>query len=295
MISTKRLGAVMFFGLLLAGMLRADDSSSGRKSRFEGFSVGYEARHDRLRFEFHNPVTSGGLQLIPHYFVQTYTADNQWGVLRGKYSLLNISWETEFGVTPQRTNYGDDYDTSYELSGDVSVAGTFGNVSMRSYRFLQRGGLAKVKGVLLSFAYEYQLERARFQFGNSFELHSNPPSSIYEKLPIQETTKSRFHRFEAGGRREWSLSPHWRFSADVSVSPTTLAFLTVILPAKYPGEELVFLSKAIGFSSRLALRSDAGRFPVEVYAAYGRDWSYTRGELRREFFCVGASIGTPGK
>jgi hypothetical protein len=292
MISTRRLSTGILFALLLLAPLHAADKNARRKFRFEGISFGYEARHDRLRFEFHNPVASSGSALIPHRFVQTYTTDNQWGTLRGRYLVLGIPWETEFGATPSRTNYGDDYDTTFDPSGDVSVAGTFGNVSMRSYRFLQRAALSKAKGIVFSAAYDYHLDRSQFQFGNSFETHTQPPSSVYEKLPIQETTRSRFHRIELGGRRDWNLSPRCRLIAEANLAPVTLAYLSVILPAKYPGEELVFLAKAFGVSSRLALLWVTGSFPIELYADYGRDWNYgSSNEVRREFFALGLRLG----
>jgi hypothetical protein len=292
MISTGRSAAGIFSVLFLLAPLHAADNNAKRKFRFDEISLGYEARHDRLRFEFHNPVTSSGSALIPHYFVQTYTTDNQWATLRGRYLLLGIPWETEFGATPSRTNYGDDYDTTFDPSGDVTVAGTFGNVSMRSYRFSQRARLSKAKGIVFSAGYDYRLDRSEFQFGNSFETHTRPPSSIYEKLPIQETTRSRFHRIELGGQREWRLLPHSRLVAEVNLTPVTLAYLSVILPAKYPGEELVFLAKAFGFSSRLALVFDTRSFPIELYADYGRDRSYgTSNDVRREFFALGLRLG----
>jgi hypothetical protein len=292
MISTRRSSAGILLVLLLLAPLQAADSNARCKFRFEGVSFGYEARHDRLRFEFHNPVTSGGSGLIPHRFVQTYTTDNHWATLRTRYLLFSIPWETEFGATPSRTNYGDDYDTTFDPGGDVTVAGTFGNVSMRSFRFLQRAALSKAKGIVFSAAYEYRLDRSRFQFGNSFETHTLPPSSIFEKLPIQETTKSRFHRIELGVHRDWSLSRRCRLTAEANLAPATLAYLSVILPAKYPGEELVFLAKAFGVSSHLALLFVTRSFPIELYGDYGRDWNYGfSNEVRREFFALGLRLG----
>ena len=49
--------AVCFLLFFLAP-LRAAGNNAGRRFRFDGITLGYEARRDRLRFEFHNPVTS---------------------------------------------------------------------------------------------------------------------------------------------------------------------------------------------------------------------------------------------
>src|SRR5687767_11874948 len=96
-----------------------------------GLALGYGARHDRHRYEFHNPCRFDTVELVPHSFVQTYTADNQWATLRGCYRALGQLWETGFGVTPQRTTYGDDYDTFLQPDGNIIVSGTRGKVSMR--------------------------------------------------------------------------------------------------------------------------------------------------------------------
>jgi len=292
MISTMRSATGVLVTLLFLALLHAQDSSGSAKFRFDAISFGYEARHDRLRYEFHNPVTNGSGTLIPHQFVQAYTTDNQWGTVRARYHLLRIPWKTEVGVTPSRTNYGDDYDTTYEPSGNVTVAGTFGNVSMRSWRFLQRAGIFKAKGTVITAAYEYRLDRSNFQFGNSFETHTKPPSSIYEKLPVPETTRSSFHRIEFGADRVWRLSPQNRLVTGVNVAPVTLACLNVVLPVKYPGEELLFIAKALGISIRVAAVFLAESHPIELYADYGRDWSYSsKDDVRREAFAVGLRLG----
>ncbi len=289
MILKCRFRMALALALSLTPVLHAGDSAG--RFGLDGISFGYEARHDRLRFEFHNPVSGGGSTLIPHRFVQTYTTDNHWGVVKGSYFLFGIPMKSEFGFTPQRTSYGDDYDTTFEPDGDVTVGGTFGNVSMRSYRFAQSAQVAKAGGVAISAVYAYRLDRARFQFGNSFETHTNPPSSVYETLPIDETTKSRFHRIGVVGRREWKLSSHWRLATEADLSPATLAWLTVILPAKYPGEELVFLAKAVEISSGLCFLHASPRFPIEIYAGYGRDWAYDAARsVRREFLALGLRL-----
>src|SRR5688572_21994868 len=77
--------------------VHAQDSNDFRP----GLSLGYEARHDRYRYEFHNPSRFNTVELVPHSFVQTYTADNQWATLRGRYRALGQLWQTGFGVTPQ--------------------------------------------------------------------------------------------------------------------------------------------------------------------------------------------------
>jgi hypothetical protein len=252
---------------------------------------GYEARHDRFRFNFHNPSSFNTTALVPHEFVQTYTADNHWGVVKASYLLLRIPWASELGMTPQRTNYGDDYDTFYQPSGDVVISGTTGNVSTRGIRFTQRGWLWQLKGFSLGAGYQYLRYQARFQFGNSFEIHTQPPSAILEKLPIQETTRSRMHDFDVAARRDWSLPHRGSFSAEVRYSPVVSAFLTTILPAKYPGEEINFFAASTGLSARLALRYLIRAASLEFFVDYSRSWSYSQSQFRRETLAFGVQVG----
>jgi hypothetical protein len=83
----------------------------------------------------------------------------------------------------------------------VVVSGTTGNVSTKGIRFTQRGWLWQLKGFSLGAGYQYLRHQARFQFGNSFEIHTQPPLAILEKLPIQETTRSRTHEFDVAASR----------------------------------------------------------------------------------------------
>jgi len=291
MTARARLVVGIWVVLLSMQPLSGETGKAGKGFKLVEIKVGYEARHDRFRFNFHNPSSFNTAAPVPHQFVQTYTADNHWGIVKANYLLLRIPWESEFGMTPQRTNYGDDYDTFYQPDGDVVVSGTTGNVSMREFSFAQRAWLGQLKGFSLGTGYQYLRVRSRFQFGNSFETHTKPPSGIFEKLPIQETTRSRVHEFYAAARREWHLTPRSFFSAELRYAPVAAAFLTTILPAKYPGEEINFLAKSTGLCARLALRVLTHSLPLEFFADYGRYWSYRQSEFRREAFALGMQVG----
>ena len=288
----RKIGRWFFALLALAAAAPALAQAQDPNSFRPGFSLGYEARHDRFRYQFDNPSRFNTIDLVPHNFVQTYTADNQWATLRGRYRALGQTWETGFGVTPQRTTYGDDYDTFFQPDGNVIVSGTRGKVSMRSYEISQRLVLGEWKGVSPSVGYRYRRDRAKFQFGTSFEIQSKPPSVIIENLPINETTISQVHDILIGFHKGWAISREWSLVAEFDLSPTALARLTTILPEKYPGQKIVFLDKGLGVSSRLALVWNKERFPLEIYFDYGRNWSYeSSGELRRESSALGIRIG----
>jgi len=154
----------------------AEGGSGVRRFQLTAISFGYEVRHERLLFNFHNPSSFSTATLVPHEFVQTYTVDNQWGIIRGRYSLLGLDMESEAGITPQKTNHASDVDTFYQPDGNVVASGTTGNASMRSYMFSQRAWLLDVKGTRIGGGYKYQRNRSDFQFGYSFETQTKPPS-----------------------------------------------------------------------------------------------------------------------
>ena len=223
-----------------------------------------------------------GKELAPHEFVQTYTVDNQWGLIRGRYSLLGIDMESEAGITPQKTNHASDVDTFFQPDGNVVSSGTTGNASMLSYKFSQRAWLLDVKGTRIGGGYKYQRNRSDFQFGYSFETQTKPPSQIVERLPIPETTSARIHEFDVGFQHRWNLSHAVRFTGEVYVSPAAVRFLSTLLPVKYPGQDIVSSSVSYGVAPRIAVASQAGKVPLEISAHYGRYFTYGQSGFWRE-------------
>ena len=280
------LSTTLFFQLLMGQTGRSD-----KKFVLKEIGLGYEVRHDRFRFNFHNPSSFNTAALVPHEFVQTYTADNQWGIVKASYDLLKLPLLSEFGWTPQKTNYGDDYDTFYQPSGDVVISGTTGNVSSRGIRFAEHAGLWRSGRISLEAGYQYLRYQARFQFGNSFEIHTLPPSAILEELPIQETTQSRLHEFDVSARHDWPLPNRGKLSAELRYSPVIAVFLTTTLPAKYPGEDIVSFAPSTGLRGRLALHYVIHAAFLEFFGEYAREWSYSKSQFRRETFAFGVQIG----
>ena len=60
-------------------------------------------------------------------------------------SEIHVFFQSEFAVTRRRVTRGDDYDTFFQPTGDVVVAGTTGDVAMRSWRARQTIGLVPVQ------------------------------------------------------------------------------------------------------------------------------------------------------
>jgi hypothetical protein len=198
-------------------------------------------------------------------------------------------------MTPQRTTHGDDYDTFFNPDGNVIVSGTYGNVSLRSILFTQRVEIVEIAGAALRAGYRYRRERARFQFGPSFETQTLPPSAILERLPNDETTRASVHSVEFGVRKTFDFGPRARLRVEADIAPAAVALLTTILPTKYPGREIVASATGLEISSRLALVLELARgFGLELYGAYGRYRSYAAPDgLRRETAGVGFRIVWP--
>src|SRR5260221_10708152 len=95
-----------------------------------GVSVSIETTRDRWHYRFENPSSFSTAELVPHEFTQTYWGDNQWVVFGLRLAPLAQGrgrlFETEIAATRPRTTRGDDYDTFFQPSGDVVVAGTTG-------------------------------------------------------------------------------------------------------------------------------------------------------------------------
>ena len=72
----------------------------------------------------------------------------------------------------------------------------------------------------------------------------------------------------------------------------TLARLSVQLPEKYPGQDLVFFAKAFASSARVALVRAGERWPIEVAVQVERTWSYrSTDQLSRSAQSVALSAG----
>src|SRR5262245_64089340 len=56
--------------------------------------IGIEAQRDRFTYHFENPSSVDTPFLVPHFFEQTYNADNIWLVGRVNYAAAGIRWET---------------------------------------------------------------------------------------------------------------------------------------------------------------------------------------------------------
>jgi hypothetical protein len=150
-------------------------------------SAAYEPRWESYWYRFENDSSLETPQLVPHFFRQSYDADNPWLVVQARYPVARQSWRTEFAMTPEVVAYGDDFDTFFQPDGDVVTVGTAGDVSLRSLRFAQRFLAVEQGPVVLFGSYVYRRDRAEFHPADRVVTHTKPPSESREYITTRET------------------------------------------------------------------------------------------------------------
>jgi hypothetical protein len=279
--------------LLLLWMIGAGglaDQPVPEPPRFE-LSAAYEPRWESYWYRFENDSSFGTAELVPHFFRQSYDADNQWLAVQARYSVASQGWRTEFAITPEVVTYGDDFDTFFQPDGDIVTTGTAGDVSLRSLRLAQRF-LAFERGPASVFAdYVYRRDRAEFHPADRVVTHTKPPSESREFITTRETTISNVHEVRIGVEFGWRKGA-WLTGASLSAAPTALARLVTKLPDKYPGRDIVFDAIVLAASGEVSLSREWPSWRVEVRADAGRTWSYVEErQYRREGYGLTARIG----
>jgi hypothetical protein len=237
-----------------------------------GLSAAVETTRDRFHYRFENPSSFGTAALVPHEFTQTYRADNQWLVVRARFRAKTHLFQSEFAVTRQRTTRGDDYDTFFEPTGDAVVAGTTGDVAMRSWRARQTIGLDRGAGLGWNIGYQYRHDRGVFGPGVKTISHTQPASLERSITYARETTISAVYGVLFGLDKRWTAGS-WRGVLGLDASPTLRARLTTLLPDKYPGQTIVFSALVAGVNPNFTM-SYGSRWPVSMTARYERTFSY---------------------
>jgi hypothetical protein len=234
--------------------------------------VGVEAQRDRFTYHFDNPSAIDTPFLVPHFFEQTYVADNVWLVGGARYRA-GVLWETSAGVTPPRTATADDYDTFTDPDGTVIVSGTTGGISIRSLRFGQRAEIARRGSAAILAGYRLQVDRSDFRPGHKTVTRNHVPIEASD-VTTQEMTSSRLHEMLIGFTAAVELGDRWKMSIDNELAPIAVGRLLVQLPDKYPGQDLVFLAKIGTASARATLSRRYERWALAFSLDGHGTWSY---------------------
>lgn len=223
-------------------------------------TVGAEYDRDRYTYHFDNPSSFDTAALVPHFFEQTYNADNLWLVASARY-VAAIPFETSGGITPTRESTADDYDTFFDPDGTVFVSGTTGPISVHSWRIGQLAEVGRIGHVAITASYRLRADKSDFHVGHKTVVRNGVTIAAFD-VSSPEFTSSIVHNI-AGGVRVGG------FSAELA--PIMLGRLIVQLPDTYPGQDLEFLAKGGSASASFALTRARMSFGVDAH----HTWSYS--------------------
>lgn len=244
-------------------------------ARAQSVSVGVEAARDRFAYRFDNPSSFDTPQLVPHFFEQTYVADNVWLVAAVRYTA-GLPWETSGGATLTRTLPATDFDTFVDPDA-IIVAGTSGDAQIHSMRVAQRVELGRSGPVAFVAGYSVRYDRANFLVGHKSVSRNGGVVEAFD-VTTREMTSSLTQEFFVGARLEHDVGASasgWRVAVGGDASPLVTARLIVELPDKYPGESFVFVANSFSGAARLTfMRSEADRRRIEISIAADRAWHY---------------------
>lgn len=205
-------------------------------------TVTVEPRRETLKYRFENPSSYNTPELVPHFFEQTYATSNVWVGLRATYPIGGRSATTSITVTPQVTAQADDFDTFFQPDGNVIVAGTTGNASLRAWQIAQRFVLGGTSNFNYGIGYSYRRDTARYHEGIRITTMTQPASELRELVTTREFVTSHVH--ELGWFAQWTPEHTRGLSLAATISPAMLGRLAVELPDKYPGRRLRFNASA---------------------------------------------------
>ena len=176
----------------------------------QSVSVGLEAARDRFTYHFENPSSFDTPQLVPHFFEQTYVADNLWLVASLRYTA-GIPWETSGGVTLRRALPATDYDTFFDPDGTVVLAGTSGDAEITSLRVGQRAELGRSGPLTFVAGYTVRYDRANFLVGHKSVSRNGRIVEAFD-VTTPEMTSSLIQEFFAGVTLGRDFGAGWKMT-----------------------------------------------------------------------------------
>jgi hypothetical protein len=162
---------------------------------------------------------------------------------------------------------------------------------MRSLMVSQRAEIGRAGPVRVSLGYRLRWDRFDFHVGHKTVVRNGVLIAATD-VTSPEMTDSKTHELLAAFEAEPALGGGWRLRVSGEISPMTLARLSVQLPEKYPGQDLVFFAKVCAASARIALVRAGQRWPIEIAVQVERTWSYrSTDRLSRSAQSVALSAG----
>lgn len=254
------------------------------------FLISVEAKRDRAIYHFDNPSTFDTAALVPHFFEQRYNLDTVWAVLTARYAA-GPRWETSLGVTPSRTTTADDYDTFFDPDGTVWIAGTTGAAAVHSFRVSQSVVLGRRRAVRFDAGFRLTLDFADFHVGHK-TVTRNGVLMFAADASAPEFTQSQLREAFVRVESAVGVGKRWTLTVDGEAAPLAVGRLSIQLPEKYPGQDIVFSARLVAAQGRLTLCRCRARWPVVVGVDAARTWSYqSAARLSRNALGARVAIG----
>jgi hypothetical protein len=252
--------------------------------------IGVEAEHDRFTYHFDNPSSFDTTALVPHFFEQTYIADNIWLTAAARYTA-GIRWETAGGITPNRESTETDYDTFVDPDGSVIVSGTTGPATVHSMRISQRGELARAGAFSLTAGFRVRVDWANWDVGHKTVTRGGV-LQLATDVTTPEMTRSVMTAAFVGAGLTHGFDNGWTVAVNGEAAPATLGQLLVQLPEKYTGQDLNFLATVFAARGDVVVARRWDAWMIELAAGGGTTWSYkSTASLDRTTYGARISIG----
>lgn len=263
----------MIAGAAFAILLTLQAQAATPPPRPISVDAGIEWRADRYSYRADNPSTIDTPDLVPHFFTQHYRADAAWFTAAAHYTVLNGDADTRIAIAPAHRTVGSDIDTFFDPSGDVVTSGTDGPIDLRAFELSQRLALASWRGWQLGVTIDYRRSRADFRPDDIVVTHTMPASVTRTFTTDRETTISRVIESGVAAVRTHEVGP-WMIDVDAAVLPLSTAQLTIQLPDKYPGQDLIVGVHAISARGGVTVARRAGPIAIGVRASAAGSWSF---------------------
>lgn len=244
----------------------------------DGWEAGVfiEPRVESLAYRFENPSRYDTTELVPHSFKQTYDTDNLWLGARAGHPFFKRRGRFEAAVTPAATRRADDFDTFHQPDSNTIVSGTTGNATLRGWRVSEQVFLGGRNGVAFGLGYSYRRDRARFHDGDGITTTRIPPFVAHRLVTTRENTASQLHAVSWIAETSRRLGRNGSLEVSVDIAPLARARLTVVLPDKYPGQQLVFDARVASASLAARYVRNIGSWSVGAGVKGGRTFSWQR-------------------
>ncbi|MFN7980665.1 MAG: hypothetical protein U0Q11_02300 [Vicinamibacterales bacterium] len=184
-----------------------------------------------------------------------------------------------------------DYDTFNNPGGVVWVSGTTGDARVHSVRLDHAIDLGRTGAVSWSGGYQLQIDRASFLAGHRTDVRNGVLVSEQTVTTAEYTSAQRHNVFFSGaGARD--LGRRWQARLTATAAPASISRLAIELPAKYPGQTLVYTAAGLSALARLELMPRVSPLPVSVHLEVGRAWSYrSTASASQRTLALGVTIG----